>query len=197
MISRLTGLVAHKATDHCIIDVGGVGYHVSISLGTFEKVPEIGERFSVEIHTYVREDQLVLFGFSTEEEKSLFQRLISVSGVGPKLAMSLLSGLSANCLSAAICDGDLGRLSSIPGIGKKTAERLVLELRDKVRKDNMSRLTDPAHKSMSVCEDVLSALTNLGYKRQIAEAALKKVEAPEGMKIEEILKKTLQELNRA
>ncbi len=196
MISRLTGKLASKAPDHAIVDVGGVGYHVNISLGTFEQLPELDAPATLEVHAYVREDQLQLFGFSTSHEKNLFLRLISVSGIGPKLAMSLLSGLSAPSLSTAICDGDLARLSSIPGIGKKTAERLILELRDRIKKDMISAPHgDTAGSSFS--EDVISALINLGYKRQIAENALKKIGSSDNMKIEDVLRKTLQELNRA
>jgi Holliday junction DNA helicase RuvA len=196
MISRLTGKVVFKAPDHAIIDVGGVGYRVNISLGTFESLPELNESTSVNVHTYVREDQLQLFGFATADEKRLFLRLISVSGIGPKLAMSLLSGLSAPSLSRAICDGDIARLSSIPGVGRKTAERLIVELKDRVKKD-MSDSSDGHVPKNAVSEDVVSALINLGYKRQIAENALKRIPVSDNMRIEDILRKTLQELNRA
>lgn len=196
MISRLTGKLAAKAPDHAIIDVGGVGYHVNISLGTFELLPELNAPTTVEVHTYVREDQLQLFGFSTSHEKNLFLRLISVSGIGPKLAMSLLSGLSAPSLSTAICDGDLAKLSSIPGIGKKTGERLILELKDRIKKDLLTTSHGETPRS-GISEDVISALINLGYKRQIAENALKKIGSSDNMRIEDILRRTLQELNRA
>ena len=128
MIALLTGTVSSKAPDHCVIDVGGVGYKVLVSLTTFGSLPEVGSTLSLQIHTYVREDQLELFGFSSPEERELFQRLISISGVGPKMALGVLSGLPPRELAEAIGNEDHVRLTRIPGVGRKTADRIIVEL---------------------------------------------------------------------
>ena len=176
MIAHLRGSVLEKEPGHLIVDVAGVGYEVTVPISTWTRIPDAGHTVSLLIHTVVREDALSLFGFLTKEEKSLFEKLISVSGIGPKLAVTVLSGLAAPDLIAAIRGGDLARLTRIPGVGKKTAERLVVELRDKV--GAASDTPFPVATAMTALDqDVLSALVNLGCQRNAAEAALAKLKA--------------------
>ena len=199
MIAHLTGKLSSKAPDHCVIDVNGVGYRVTLSLSTFSALPGIGEPVSLTIHTHVREDQLTLYGFGTAEERSLFTRLISISGVGPKTALALLAGLSAAHLIETIGSEDMARLATIPGVGKKTAERIVVELKDKLAR-NMLAFSPSLSSSSSaggMYEDALSALTNLGYHRSVAENALKKSGWSDKMRIEEGIRLALKELCRA
>ncbi len=196
MISRLTGTLTTKLPDHCIVDVGGVGYCVHTSLTTFGMLPDLNQEISLDIHTYVREDILQLFGFSTPDEKFLFQKLISISGVGPKMAIAILSGLPAEVLVQAIGGGDHNRLSMIPGVGKKTADRIIVELKDRIGKDFISTGKQLPTAIDDIQEDVVSALINLGYKRQIAEKALIKIEISDSMRIEEVIRSALKELNR-
>lgn len=151
-----------------MIEAAGVGYEVNISVATFGALPAVGAEASVHVHTHVREDALTLFGFATPVEKQLFERLISVSGIGPKLAIVALSGMSAESLVSAIRGNDLAQLTKIPGIGKKTAERMALELRDKL--DGFGAA--PKAEAEAAEEDVLSALVNLGYQRAAAEKAM-------------------------
>lgn len=196
MIALLTGEIAFKSIDHVIIDVGGVGYRLTIPLSSFYSLPEHGKvRFHV--HTHVREDTLSLYGFLTLEEKELFLLLLSVTGVGPKLALNVLSHIPADGLRDALAGGDIKRLSSLPGIGKKTAERLALELREKVTRLGGNNL--PPRASMDApaadaFDDTLSALTNLGYKENLARKALESLEIPPGTSLEEILKGALKVL---
>jgi holliday junction DNA helicase RuvA len=179
MIAWLRGSVQRKTADSVIIDVSGVGYLVSIPVSTLGAVPEAGEEISLHIHTHLREDSLSLFGFATELEKGLFQLLLGVSGIGPKLALSVLSGLSVADLLAAIGSSDDAKLSGIPGIGKKTAARLCLELKDKVRliAPEAQFQTGPGASVLSGhLDDAVSALVNLGYKRPVAEEVVKKID---------------------
>lgn len=167
-----------KHPNQVIVECGGVGYDVTIPVSTYSEVPEVGAEVRLRIHTHVREDAFSLFGFATELEKSLFEKLIGVSGIGPKLAVTVLSGLRAEDLVQAIRSGDLPRLVKVPGIGKKTAERMVLELKDKV--DAVAAMSAVASKIpvfSGLEEDVLSALQNLGSARPAAEAALAKARA--------------------
>jgi Holliday junction DNA helicase RuvA len=179
MIAQLRGTILEKHPNQVILDAGGVGYDVQIPISTFTALPEQGATASLRIHTHVREDALLLFGFSTPEEKTVFERLISVSGIGPKLAITVLSGLPTPELISAIRSSDLARLVRIPGIGKKTAERIVLELKDKLTAMDASGKQTPmadAGPAYSTLErDVLSALQNLGCSRPAAEEALRKV----------------------
>lgn len=181
MIGHIRGILLEKHPNEAIVDVGGVGYQVTIPISTFSKLPENGKEVRLRIHTHVREDAIALFGFLTLDEKHLFERLISVSGVGPKLGVTVLSGLPVSELVAAIRSGNLAQLTRVPGIGKKTAERLVVELRDKL--DNLesgkaASPTMPAATPMGqVDEDVLSALINLGCAKPAAEAAVRKARA--------------------
>jgi len=170
MIAHLRGRVLSKRPSHAVVDVNGVGYEVAISVPTFSELPNPGGEVSLHIHTHVREDALSLYGFLRPQEKELFERLISVSGIGPKLAITVLSGMQAEKMVAAIRGNDVATLTKIPGIGKKTAERMVLELRDKLDSFGVAAAVVSRHSPME--EDVLSALTNLGYQRAAAERAL-------------------------
>lgn len=177
MIAWLSGVLRRKAGDSLIIDVGGVGYEVTVPLSTHNRVPETGDPVALHVHTHVREDSLSLFGFSTELEKEVFLLLLNVSGIGPKLALSVLSGLSLDDLVTAIHASDDSRLCSIPGIGKKTAARLCLELKDKVK--HLAPVVRSAVQAggplPSSVDDAISALVNLGYRRPQAEEAVKRV----------------------
>lgn len=177
MIGHLRGTIIEKHPNQVIVEAAGVGYDVQIPISTYTALAEPGATATLRIHTHVREDALLLFGFATAEEKALFERLISVSGIGPKLAITVLSGLPTADLVSAIRNSDVGHLVRIPGVGKKTAERMVLELRDKLAG------IDPAGKTAATAgpplnaldRDVLSALQNLGCSRPAAEDALRKV----------------------
>ena len=178
MIALLRGVLVEKHPNQAVIDVGGVGYDVTIPVSTFSHLPESGAEVRLRIHTHVREDALSLYGFLTADEKNLFERLISVSGIGPKLAVTILSGLAAADLIHSIRRGEVEKLVRIPGIGKKTAERLVLELRDKLPAvAGEEPATPPAPVLSATDQDVLSALLNLGCARPQAEAAVRKAKA--------------------
>ena len=171
MIAHLRGKIVSKHPNQVIVEAGGVGYDVNITIPTFSALPAAGSEVTLHIHTHVREDALALYGFLRAEEKWLFERLISVSGIGPKLAVTILSGMPADAMVAAIRDNDIAKLTRIPGIGKKTAERMVLELRDKL--EGLAA-APAAPKASPLEEDVLSALVNLGYQRAAAERALER-----------------------
>lgn len=196
MIAHLTGTLLAKAPDHCVVDVSGVGYSVHISLSTYASLPEIGTTSKLSIHTHVREDQLLLYGFATPEEKAIFQRLITISGVGPKTALSILSGIPVAHLIEAISQEDRARLGTIPGIGKKTAERIIIELKDRLAKEFPGGALSPVSERGRAYEDAVSALTNLGYTRPVADNALKKIKWSDTMAIEEAIKMALKELCR-
>lgn len=194
MIASLRGAVQRKTSDTVIIDVAGVGYLVSIPLSTLGAIPGAGEEISLHIHTHLREDSLSLFGFATELEKDLFQMLLCVSGIGPKLALSVLSGLSARDLLEAIGASDDARLCSIPGIGRKTAGRLCLELKDKVQNLASAGLLSGGgeYRTAGPLDDAASALVNLGYKRQLAEDTIKRVlQGRPDMRIEDLIREAL------
>jgi Holliday junction DNA helicase RuvA len=174
MIAHLRGKLLAKTPNRAILETGGVGYDVTITVPTFTELPQVGAEVSFHIHTYVREDVLALYGFSRPEEKDLFERLISVTGIGPKLAVTILSGMAADEMVGAIRGNDLVRLTKIPGIGKKTAERMVLELRDKLPPLGAEAVTQIPTLT-TVQEDVMSALINLGYQRAVAEKAVSAV----------------------
>lgn len=171
MIAHLRGRLLAKHPNQAIVDTAGVGYDVTISVPTFSDLPDVGAEVSLHIHTHVREDALALYGFLRSSEKLLFEKLITVSGIGPKLAITILSGMPADEMVRAIRGNDIARLTRIPGIGKKTAERMVLELRDKLPETAPTAVAAVPALS-SVEEDVLSALVNLGYQRTAAEKAL-------------------------
>jgi holliday junction DNA helicase RuvA len=175
MIGQLRGKLLQKKPNLVLIDVQGVGYEVSIPLTSFYELPEEGHEVILKVHTHVREDALVLFGFGTQREKDLFLKLITISGIGPKLAISVLSGAKVEELAQAIADGNLTRLTAIPGIGRKTAERLVLELKGQITPFLLPELARAPGTSIGadgLQEDILSALVNLGYPRAGAEKAL-------------------------
>lgn len=182
MIAFLRGTLLEKHPNQAIIDVGGVGYDVQIPVSTFSALPEAGGEVRLRIHTHVREDALLLYGFLTSEEKALFEKLISVSGIGPKLGITVLSGLNTADLLTAIRGSGVDQLVRIPGVGKKTAERIVLELKDKLDGVGIpaaagATAPPPAPVLSSVELDVLSALINLGCNRGAAEGAVRKAKA--------------------
>lgn len=171
MIAHLRGKLLAKHPNQAIVETAGVGYDVTITVPTFSDLPALGTEVALHIHTHVREDLIALYGFLLPAEKLLFEKLITVSGIGPKLAVTILSGMAADDMVRAIRGNDIARLTRIPGIGRKTAERMVLELRDKL--PEVGPPSAPAPPSMSATEeDVLSALLNLGYQRAAAEKAL-------------------------
>lgn len=195
MIASLRGILQDKRPNQIVVDVHGVGYDVAIPVSTYSALPDNGAEVTLRVHTHVREDAIALFGFLTADERSLFEKLIGVSGIGPKLGITVLSGLAAADLTNAIRSGDIQRLVRVPGIGKKTAERMVLELRDKVDLAGIGTAPVSAQKSAPFSDieyDVLSALMNLGCQRPAAEAAIRKaVAAGEAMAFEPLFRKAL------
>lgn len=202
MIAQLSGKLVHKQPNSVIIDTGGVGYEVTIPLSTFYVIGDVETQATLKIHTNVREDAIQLFGFATSAEKELFLKLTSVNGIGPKAAISLLSGLSVLDLIRAIKDNDLTKLTTVPGVGRKTAERLVVELRDKLGKISIEDAafaagTSPANMESPVRDDTIAALMALGYPRPVAEKAVDTALKEEGDRsIEAVLKKSLRRLSR-
>lgn len=178
MIAHLRGTLLVKHPNQAIVETGGVGYEVTISVPTFSELPSAGAGVALHIHTHVREDALSLYGFLRLAEKQLFEKLLTVSGIGPKLAITILSGMPADEMVGAIRGGDVARLTRIPGIGKKTAERMVLELRDKLPATGAAEVSVTQATPME--EDVISALVNLGYQRGAAEKALQAAAARAG-----------------
>jgi Holliday junction DNA helicase RuvA len=180
MIAQLRGTLLEKHPNQAIVDIQGVGYDVTIPVSTFSALPDAGSEVKLRVHTHVREDAINLFGFVSSEERSLFEKLIGVSGIGPKLAITVLSGLATGDLIAAIRSGQVDRLVRIPGVGKKTAERMVLELKDKLEGIGGAAAPAAAEKPAVMNDterDVLSALMNLGCQRGAAEAAIRKAAA--------------------
>jgi Holliday junction DNA helicase RuvA len=203
MIARLKGTLVEKQVSGCVVDVGGVGYHLSVPLSTLEILGEPGEAVELHVHTHVREDALLLFGFGSRLEKELFVRLIGVNGIGPRTALALLSGLGADDLIQAVRDRDAGRLASIPGIGRKTAERILVDLADRLAAIEAAgaaggSLGRPAG-SAGLRQDLVSALVNLGYNaRTASEAADLTLKSPGGTapRFEALLRDTLKFLSR-
>jgi Holliday junction DNA helicase RuvA len=176
VIAHLSGALLDKQVQRLVIDVGGVGYEVFVPLSTFYGLGDPGSQVALRIHTHVRDSAIQLFGFASPLEIALFERLIAVSGIGPKVALAILSGIEPSDLVHAVRQADLGRLTRIPGVGRKTAERLVVELKDRLPDAPGDPSTDAsAAPAAGVREDVLSALSNLGYQRGVAEAAVNKV----------------------
>jgi Holliday junction DNA helicase RuvA len=186
MIGTLNGKLISRKPGNTIIDVNGVGYIVSLSLNSLSQLPAEGSTVFVHIHTYVREDSIQLFGFINEEEKKIFTTLINISGIGPKVALNILSGIPTDKFIEAVETENVALLNRIPGVGKKTASRLILELKEK--------LPSSTEKKDAVYEDVLSALVNLGYKKTQASAAIDKIYADGEKDIETLLKETLKYL---
>lgn len=175
MIARLSGILALKSPEGLLVDVHGVGYRVLVSLNTFGELPGEGEPVELPIHTHMRESSLELFGFADQTEKALFLQLITVSGVGPRMALTILSGLPAAELVAALADGNVRRLVAIPGVGKRTAERLIVELQDKVRRDGLGAPVRPNAAAPDTAGEAVSALVNLGYREADADRAVREV----------------------
>jgi Holliday junction DNA helicase RuvA len=200
MIGHLRGTLVEKTPSRLIVDVGGVGYEVLVPLSTFYALGEAGAPVTLRTHTHVREDVLALYGFITRLEQDLFERLIAINGVGPKLALAVLSGIEPGELIRAVRLHDVARLTAIPGVGKKTAERIGLELKDRLPVSLQA--VDPAPAASSpedqLRDDLLSALINLGYQRAVSEKAVEKVlqERPEG-RFEDALKAVLRALMKA
>jgi Holliday junction DNA helicase RuvA len=196
VIAQVRGRLLRKEPQEAVVDVGGVGYRVAIPLSTFYRIGEPGVEVTLLTHTHVREDALALFGFLTEAEQALFERLIAVSGVGPKLAVSILSGIEAPDLVSALRASDVARLTRIPGVGKKTAERLVLELKDKVQGLAATEEATPAGSATSAKEDLASALVHLGYSRPEAERGVLRALEQDGTgRFEELLRRSLRILS--
>jgi Holliday junction DNA helicase RuvA len=195
VIAFLRGRIFEKHPNRIVIDVDGVGYDVSVPLSTFYGLGDTGSAIMLRIHTHVREDALALFGFATRLEQDLFERLIGVSGIGPKLALAVLSGIEPLDLMRAIERGDIGRLTAIPGVGKKTAERIVLELRDRLPSAVLAAPASEPASGLALRDDLLSALINLGYHRPLAERAVDAVlkRSSDG-DFEQHLKQALREL---
>ncbi len=194
MIALLTGHLAFRSPEQIIVDVAGVGYRLQIPLSTFYALPEEG-KVQLQVYTHVKEDSINLFGFATVTEKDLFSLLISVSGVGPKLAITTLSHIPGDELALALSEGDIPRLVAIPGIGKKSAERLILELQDKATAYAVTAaIPSNPGKASENKNDAVSALVNLGYKETLAKQALGTLQLPSDTPLEEILKAALQVL---
>jgi Holliday junction DNA helicase RuvA len=197
MIALINGLLINKAISHVIVEANGIGYRIFVPLMTFYELPSMDQSVTLHIHTHVRPDAISLFGFSTEEEKNVFELMLSVSGIGPKLAINILSGISSEELIRAVSHGNLNRLVSIPGVGKKMAERMILELKDKMVKLSTYEAIYKADGDIevfdSIIDDALSALVNLGYKNQKARDVLDKIikESSESLTLDVLLKKAL------
>jgi len=198
MIAHLRGRILSKRPGQVVVDCAGVGYDVAVSIAAYTELPAAGSDVSLHIHTHVREDALALYGFLRPQEKELFERLISVSGIGPKVALAVLSGIEPPELVRAIERADLARLTAIPGVGKKTSERIVVELKDRLPRAAVASAPGLAEADApSVKDDVLSALINLGYHRPLAEKAVDAaVRATAGGDFERTLKQALRELAR-
>lgn len=200
MIAVLRGRVLEKQANRVIVDVGGVGYDVAVPLSTFYNLGEPGAEVTLRTHTHVREDQLALYGFLTPLELAMFERLIAISGIGPKLALAVLSGMEPRELVTAIQRGDIARLTGIPGVGKKTAERICIELRDRLPKALEAAIgaAPPLSAGDALHDDVASALVNLGYHRQAVDKVLDRVLSDGDMPdFEHALRTALKELARA
>lgn len=196
MIAHISGTLAQKIPGEAVVDVGGVGYQIFIPLNVFYRLPEIGAAVNLQIHTHVREDALQLFGFQDHEEKQLFLLLINVSGIGPKLAVNILSGIAAEDLARALKEADQARLVAIPGVGRKLAERMIVELKDK-----FATLAPAGQESAKgdggsqLVLDAVSALVNLGYKRPEAEKLVREVLKKGERSLENVIKETLRRMS--
>jgi holliday junction DNA helicase RuvA len=197
VIAHLRGRIFDKQPNRIVVDVNGVGYDVAVPLSTFYGLGDAGAEIALRIHTHVREDALLLYGFATRLEQDLFERLISVSGIGPKVALAVLSGIEPGDLIRAIQRGDLARLTAIPGVGKKTSERIVLELKDRLPKvDHTPAPQGGVVEPSALKDDVLSALMNLGYHRPLAEKAVDAAVRASAGDFEQTLRQALRELAR-
>lgn len=194
MIAKISGILAHKIPGEVVIDVSGVGYQIFIPLSVFYRLPEVGDPVALHIHTHLREDALQLFGFQEAAEKQVFLLLNNVAGIGPKLAINILSGIPAEDLAQALKEGDQPRLLSIPGVGKKLAERMIVELRDKF----LTLRTEEAGQSNGsrLMQDAVSALVNLGYRRSEAESHVREITQRGERPLPEVLKEALRRLSQ-
>jgi len=196
VIARLTGVVAEKGADHAVLDVNGVGYRVQLSAVSLSALPPVGERVSLRTYTHVRDDALQLFGFASNEEESVFRELISVKNVGPRAAQNILSGIEARELARAVAEGDVARLTKVPGVGKKTAERLVLELKEKLVALARAAVAGPSADEGPLAQ-LERALLGLGFRPAQAEAAVDALrEAAGGKSVDELLREALQLLRQ-
>ena len=201
MIGLLTGRLVRKAPQQILVDVNGVGYRVLVSLVTFYALPDEGEKITLEIYTGVREDAIYLYGFTKSGEKTLFEKLITVSKIGPKLALNILSGMATTDLCRAIASGDVPRLSSVPGVGAKTAERMIVELRDKIKIEDEGEMPDetdadaprPGGRST---DDAVTALVNLGYRKKEAEKVVGKAAREGAETLESLIRASLTLLSK-
>jgi Holliday junction DNA helicase RuvA len=192
VIARLSGIVAEKGADHAIVDVGGVGYLVHLSAVSLAALPPQGSPATLRTYTNVRQDAIDLFGFASEDEEAVFRALIDVKGVGPRAAQNILSGIQARELAQAVAQGDVARLTKVPGVGKKTAERLVVELKEKLAV--LARAAGPARAApgAGALEQLRTALLNLGYKQPQADSAVDALrEGAEGRKLDELVREAL------
>jgi len=196
MIAKISGSLAHKVPGEVVVDVGGVGYQLFISLGVFYRLPEMGAPVSLFVHTHVREDALQLFGFLEYEEKQTFLMLNGVSGIGPKLAIGILSGIPSRELVRALREGDQVRLVSIPGVGKRLAERMIVELKDKLMALPEENQMGKQDGSSQLMRDAVSALVNLGYRRGESEKIVREVVNGDEGNLEVVLKETLRRLSQ-
>ena len=201
MIARITGILIYKSVGHVIVDACGVGYRIFVPLTTFYELPETGQLATLNIYTHVKENAIHLFGFHTFEDQGIFQMLISIAGIGPKLAMNILSGIPVREFVKAVTQGNLGRLVAIPGVGKKMAERMIVELKDKMLKIDLKEMKSDNGPDIvgdnAMQDDALSALVNLGYKNATAKAVIEKVvsESGEGLGLDVLLKNALKTLS--
>jgi holliday junction DNA helicase RuvA len=195
MIGRLTGSLQEKNPPQVLLDVGGVGYEVDVPMSTFYNLPAIGERVTLHTQMIVREDAHLLFGFATNDERETFRRLLKITGVGPKLALSILSGLSVTELAHAVATQEVGRLTKIPGVGKKTAERLLLELRDKLPEAQAAAALLGKPETHSASSDALNALLALGYNEREANWAIKQL--PPDLNVSDSIRQALKLLSKA
>ena len=192
MIGRIRGQLIDKRPGQLIVDVNGIGYQIFITTSTYSSVPDVGAEVILEIHTHVREDAIQLYGFAIPQERTVFERLTQISGIGPRLALTILSGSSVDDLISFIKKGDLARLTSIPGVGKKTGQRILLELKDKL-KDFSANEEKTGSES-----DVISAMENLGYNRTMIEGAMRRLmEGATDPGFDELFKRTLQILTKS
>ncbi len=194
MIAKVRGTLDHKAPGEVVVDVGGVGYQLFTALSVFYRLPEVGESVTLLVYTHVREDTLQLFGFFDPAEKQAFMLLTGVSGIGPRLALNILSGMAAGELLGALRDGDVARLVTIPGVGKRLADRMIVELRDRI--DTLPDTTPATAADPGIRGDALSALVNLGYRRADAERAVRRVLSEGAAELETVLKEALRTLSR-
>lgn len=200
MIAYLEGIIKSRGMDHVVLSVGGVGYQVFVTPSSLAQIPSSADsKIQFHIHTHVREDQITLYGFLSVHELQIFQRLLNVQGIGPKLALTVLAGLAPQEFVSAVVNDDLMRLNAIPGIGKKTAERIVLDLKDRLIKDGMISLpvSGAATPHAGIRGDVISALVNLGYPRLEAERAMVRLRPKEDAPLSQVLKDALKEISRS